>query len=183
MGKYSVAFAALAGVAGSTGVAAAQLGRTGATQSVGPVFRLVGGFLTVLVVGALILALKTRWTRVMTNHLEDNVGKSIVIGLAAALLVGVVAGLLVATGVGAIVGLPLFLVFVAIALVGTAIAGLAIGRGAGAALGIEGEWPALGIGAVSFGVLNAIPILGQLFSLLAGSAGVGIILYRWFGTP
>lgn len=170
---------------GIAGVAAAQgqyAGRPSPGLGIGVRFGL--GLVVNLVVGALALAVARQKTDEIVSDARTRPIAAILTGLGFAVVVGVVVFVLAITGVGLLLAIPILLALIPLGIVGSAITCLTVGKVLVDGVGVDSYWAALGIGAVIVAVVNAIPVVGLLFSLTVGSVGTGVIVLRyWKGAP
>ncbi|MDF9745096.1 hypothetical protein [Natrinema salsiterrestre] len=150
----------------------------GVEVDIGATGGLLGGaisaFLTTLVVGAILIAIRPEYTdRMMGNVLEDPVG-TFAYGIVSLIAIVLVTVLLFVTIIGAIVAIPLALAAYLIWAVGAAIAYLAIadrlvGRN-------DDEWfKRLLVAAALSGAL-ALTGVGGILAICIGAAGFGAVL-------
>jgi len=134
------------------------------------------GFLTNLLLGALLLLLLPRFSARVGEYGVDHTLRSGGIGLLAVILAPVVFGLLVIT----VVGIPLALVWLVFVLflwwVGSVYGAFVVGVGLLALTEIDGRWLALVLGLVVVALVTQVPYLGALFGLLVFLVGLGALL-------
>jgi len=151
-------------------VAAQPAAAAGSTRLPPPVQAIIG-FVSTLVLGALLLALAPEFVDRCVDRIHDESGACFVVGVLVlvAFLVGAV--LLALTVVGILLVVPLALGFIAVAFVGNALGYLALFDGV-----LESRAQALLAGAAVAGATNLIPILGGLVGFVVGSLGVGAVV-------
>lgn len=127
------------------------------------------GFVSTLVVGALLLGLAPRFVDRCVDRIHDEPGACFGWGVLVLVAFVGVAVLLALTVVGIVVVIPLALGFVVVGVVGNAVGYLALLDGV-----VEERKTALVAGAAVAGATNLIPILGGLVGFVVGSLGVGV---------
>lgn len=128
----------------------------------------VGGALTTLIVGGLLLAITTEYADRNTRRILREPGRTFAYGFAIflAFIVGFVA--LALTIVGLLVAIPLAFVFAFAFLIWGQLGYLAVGRAL-----TDAKWEALAV-AVGFAFLvGVVPVAGALAGFVVGAMGVG----------
>jgi hypothetical protein len=136
-----------------------------------------GAFLTVLVVGAIMIAVRPDATeRLLEDVLEDPVA-SFVYGIVALLALFVVVLVLVLSIVGLLVAVPLLFAAYVVWAVGAVVAYLAI---ADRLVGREDGWLKPLVLAAALNGLLTLTGVGGIVSLCVGAAGFGAVLRAYF---
>ncbi|WP_327051990.1 hypothetical protein [Halomicrococcus gelatinilyticus] len=144
------------------------------TPSVSPLARVVGGGLSTLVVGGLLLAAAPDYTDRIVDQISDEPVACFGWGLAVLVLFVGTTVLLAITVVGIVLVIPLVLAVAVVGVVGSALGYLALfGRV------VESRWLALGLGALVAGLTNVVPVLGSVVGFVVGSVGVGAVVRDW----
>lgn len=163
----------------ATGVAAAQSPTAGSELGLGLriAARFVGTFVVALLLGGGLYAISTEYARSTVEELGENPGSAFGWGLAAGIVLPVVLAILAATIIGLLVAIPGAILLFVLGLVGNGVTVLWIGRGLGGGA-VDGT--AVGLGAVGFALLGAVPLLGDLLTGLAGLFGLGVVSRRLY---
>ena len=155
-------------------VAAGQPAPGVETPSVSPLARVIGGGLSTLVVGGILLAAAPDYTDRVIDQISDEPVACFGWGLAVLVLFVGTTVLLAITVVGIVLVIPLVLGIVVLGVVGSALGYLALfGRV------VESRWVALGLGALVAGLTNVVPILGNVVGFVVGSIGIGAVVRYW----
>lgn len=164
---------------GFTGVAAAQSPTAGSELGFGlrVAARFAGTLVVALLLGGGLFAVAPEYARSTVEKLGENPGSAFGWGLAAGIVVPVVLAILAATIIGLVVAIPGAIVLFVLGLVGNGVTVLWIGRGLGGGA-VDGT--AVGLGAVGFALLGAVPVLGDLLTGLAGLFGLGVVSRRLY---
>lgn len=150
---------------------AAQPGAAAESAQLPPLVQALVGFVSTLILGALLLALAPEFVDRCVDRIHDEAGACFGWGVLVLLAFVVVSVLLAITVIGVVLVIPLALGFAVVGVVGNAIGYLALFDGV-----VESRKAALVAGAVVAGATNLIPILGGLVGFVVGSLGVGAIV-------
>ena len=165
-----------------SGVAAAQSPNAGTGLGLGA--RIAIRFVTALVVSLLLggglVALAPDYADSMVAALREDPGGAFGWGLVAGLVVPILLALLAATIIGLIVTIPGLILLFFLGIAGNAVSVVWLGTvlaGDGDAIGGR----AIGVGALAFALLAALPVLGNFLTSVVGLFGLGVVsrdLYR-----
>lgn len=168
-----------AGVAGFVvlqGLAAAQPSTVGDDLGFGNsvVIKFLVSLVAYLLLGGALLVLGPRYTNEVVTDLQDEPAEAFFWGL----LVGVVAPIalviLALTIVGLIVAIPGFVILFVLGVVGTAVTVAWTGTVlTGTGDSVDGY--AVGVGALAFAFVSAIPVVGGVLTSLVGLFGLGVV--------
>ncbi len=146
----------------------------------GTVLGMVVGLAVQLVVGGLLVSAAERYTLAVTDEMRREPVAGALVGIA--LFVGFVAVsvLLAVTVVGIVVLLPLAIAFAVVSLVGLVLASVLVGRLLLERGGEPRLMASLVVGSVLVAAAGAIPVLGGAIDFLLGSLGTGTVVARWW---
>jgi hypothetical protein len=150
---------------------AAQPGTAAESAQLPPPVQAVVGFVSTLLVGAVLLSSASGFVDRCVDRIRDEAGASFGWGVLVLVAFVGVAVLLALTVVGVVLVVPLALGFVVVAFVGSALGYLALFDGV-----LDSRGQALVAGAAVAGATNLIPVLGGLVGFVVGSLGVGAVV-------
>lgn len=139
------------------------------------------GFLTNLLLGALLLLLVPRFSSRVAAYGVDSPLRAGGIGLLALLLAPVIFVLLAITIVGIPIALLWLLAFLALAWIGSVYGAYLLGEGLLSLTEIDSRWLALVLGLVVVALVTQVPIVGGLFGLLVFLLGLGALVGVLYG--
>jgi len=149
----------------------AQPGAAAESAQLPPPVQAAIGFVTTLLVGAILLSLAPEFVDRGVDRIHDEGVACFGWGVAVLVAFVGVSVLLALTVVGVVLVIPLALGFAVVAFVGNVLGYLALFDGV-----LESRKSALVAGAAVAGATNLVPILGGLVGFVVGSLGVGAVV-------
>jgi cytoskeletal protein CcmA (bactofilin family) len=138
-------------------------------------FRAIFGFVMMLVLGLVLIALFPRWTRETTSRIVTAPGWSALWGVIALIVIPILALIIIFTIVGLPIGFILLLAYIIGLILAVVVAAIGLGK---LIIPRQSIWLQLLVGLLIIYILGSIPILGYLVRLAVYVFGLGaIVLY------